>query len=298
MSCAQPPHSQRPIVEALETKLLYSADFAPAAFLASDVSINTPSPTSSATASTELVFIDASVPDLQVLVDDLRQQADQGRAIDVIIIQSEEDGLARITQELAGRQDVSAVHLLGHGDQGHMQLGLSTLNTQTLLSQAQDIAAWGDALSSDADILLYGCDVAASETGRALTRDLAQLTGADVAASDDLTGHLSQGGDWLLEVSTGSIEARTALSDSAVAHWSGLLAEATPGGKGTAVWNETGLTGPQQAAWDGLSLGTQGSTALSSTWQVVSSASSPTRDEAIVLGVDANGAISGQIWNG
>ncbi|HET6788796.1 MAG TPA: DUF4347 domain-containing protein, partial [Aquabacterium sp.] len=255
MSSARPPQPQRPVVEALETKLLYSADVAPMAFLAAEVSASSPqlaAPTD--TARTELVFIDASVPDLQSLVDDLRRQSEQGRRIDVIVIQSGDDGLHRISEELAGRQDVSAVHLLGHGQEGRMQLGLSTLDASTLLHHAQDVAAWGESLTAEADILLYGCDVATSEAGRALTRDLAQLTGSDVAASDDPTGHLSLGGDWLLEFSTGSIEARTALSETAMAQWTGLLAEATPGGKGTAVWNETGLTGPQQAAWDGLTL--------------------------------------------
>lgn len=299
MSSAPPPHPQRPIVEALETKLLYSADFAPAAFLAADVSAThqVQSPQTEL-ARSELVFMDASVPDLQILLDDLHEQASQGRSIEVIVIESDDDGLSRITEELSRRQDVTAVHLLGHGDAGHMQLGTSTLDADTLLQRAPDIAAWGSSLTDQADILLYGCDVAASDAGKALTRDLAQLTGADVAASDDPTGHLSLGGDWQLEISTGTIEARTTLSTAAMAEWTGLLAEPTPSGKGTGVWTDTGLTAPQQAAWDGLTLGTSGSTALASTWQVITSASSPTRDEAIVIGVNASGGISGQIWNG
>lgn len=299
MSSTQPPHPQRPIVEALETKLLYSADFAPAAFLAADVGgtqrVQAPQTDD---ASTELVFVDASLPQLDILIDDLRQQARLGRPIEFILIESGDDGLSRITAELSLRQDVAAIHLLGHGDAGRMQLGTSTLDAQTLLLRAPDIAAWGGAFTDQADILLYGCDLAASDAGQALTRDLAQLTGADVAASDDLTGHLSLGGDWDLELSTGLINAHTALSHAAIAGWTAVLAEATPSTKGTGVWTDTGLTGPQQAAWDGLTLGTPGATALSSTWQVITSASSPTRDEAIVIGVNASGGISGQIWNG
>ena len=38
----------------------------------------------------------------------------------------------------------------------------------------------------------------------------AALTGADVAASDDLTGSAARGGDWLLEQHTGQIEAAVA----------------------------------------------------------------------------------------
>ena len=49
-------------------------------------------------------------------------------------------------------------------------------------------------LTTDADILLYGCDIAASAEGRLLADTLARLTGADVSASDDSTGHASVGG--------------------------------------------------------------------------------------------------------
>ena len=38
---------------------------------------------------------------------------------------------------------------------------------------------------------------------------MAALTGADVAASDDLTGAAELGGDWELEVSVGTIEVQT-----------------------------------------------------------------------------------------
>ncbi|MBF0621207.1 MAG: DUF4347 domain-containing protein [Magnetococcales bacterium] len=47
---------------------------------------------------------------------------------------------------------------------------------------------WGDALSEDADILFYGCDVAAGDDGTAFVKGLSQLTGADVTASTDTTG--------------------------------------------------------------------------------------------------------------
>ena len=43
----------------------------------------------------------------------------------------------------------------------------------------------------DADLLLYGCDLAASSEGKALIERLASLTGADVAASSDATGAAS-----------------------------------------------------------------------------------------------------------
>ena len=63
------------------------------------------------------------------------------------------------------------------------------------------------ALSDDADILVYGCNFAAGEKGAEAVMLLAGLTGADVAASEDLTGAARQGGDWDLETRIGLIEA-------------------------------------------------------------------------------------------
>ncbi len=57
------------------------------------------------------------------------------------------------------------------------------------------------------DLLLYRCDVAAGGAGHAFIDDLATATGADVAASTDLTGGASLGGDWVLEAKSGVVEA-------------------------------------------------------------------------------------------
>jgi len=62
-------------------------------------------------------------------------------------------------------------------------------------------------LTDSGDILLYGCDVAQGEIGQAFIEQLAQLTGADVAASTDLTGAAALGGDWVLEAQAGVVEA-------------------------------------------------------------------------------------------
>ena len=68
-----------------------------------------------------------------------------------------------------------------------------TLDAQTLLQRAGEVAGWSAALSADADLLLYGCDVAQTAAGQQLRADLAALTGADVAASTDLTGAAAAG---------------------------------------------------------------------------------------------------------
>jgi RNase P/RNase MRP subunit p29 len=70
------------------------------------------------------------------------------------------------------------------------------------------LQSWANALGVDADILFYGCNLAGSSAGKELVDNIARLTGADVAASDDLTGHSLLGGDWVLEYHAGTIEAQ------------------------------------------------------------------------------------------
>ncbi|MDH3451910.1 MAG: DUF4347 domain-containing protein, partial [Gammaproteobacteria bacterium] len=169
----------------------------------------------------EIVFVDDATPDAERLIADIAGQG--GRTIDVVRIGAAEDGLARISAELAARQDISAVHIISHGSDGAVRLGASTLDAQTLHTQGALIASWRDALSADADLLIYGCDVAATAEGRALIDALAGLTGADVAASTNPTGSAALGGDWDLEYRFGAIETHLALSQEAQNEWFALL---------------------------------------------------------------------------
>ena len=67
---------------------------------------------------------------------------------------------------------------------------------------------------------------------------------------------------------------------------------------GTAVWSNATAT-PQTSAWNGSSFGaTSGTVALPSNYRIMQSADAPTRDEKIVVGIDALGNVTGEIWNG
>src|SRR5581483_5695489 len=116
-----------------------------------------------------------------------------------------------------------------------------TLNFDTLLAHAGQIKAWGSALAADADLLLYGCNVAQQADGQALVDALGRLTGADVAASTNLTGSPALGADWNLEYTTGAIEANIALEQSTQQGWMGELA-ITSNGTTSAVTSSAGAT--------------------------------------------------------
>ncbi|MFZ4550972.1 MAG: VCBS domain-containing protein [Aquabacterium sp.] len=159
----------------------------------------------------EVVFVDSRVADYQALLDQAlaaRGLADPAR-VDVVVLDAETDGVAQIANWLAQYQDqpLRAVHLLTHGADGEIQLGDTLLNNESLGAYAETLARWANGLTDAADVLIYGCDVAAGATGESFVARLSELTGADVAASSDRTGASDLGGDWLLERSTGVIDA-------------------------------------------------------------------------------------------
>ncbi len=88
-----------------------------------------------------------------------------------------------------------------------VQLGGSWLTNWTIENEVESLRAWGMALSETGDILIYGCNVAASGEGQRLIDRVAALTGGDVAGSIDSTGDKSRGGNWELEyVSSNSFD--------------------------------------------------------------------------------------------
>lgn len=232
-----PDSRRRPLIEELEPRLLYSADLAlalpdgPAAaveqrLLAADGEFVSQAGEQHSTR-LEVVFIDTRVDNYQQLLDSIRNQNGDSRTLEVVLIDSEADGLVQVGDFLALQRNVDAIHLISHGSDGSVQLGSSSLDQDTLLKGAGQIQAWGDALSPDADILVYGCDVAAGTAGRTFIDGLAQLTGADVAASIDLSGSAFRGGDWQLEYRHGTIETALAIDAAGQLRWDGTLAAPT-----------------------------------------------------------------------
>jgi len=142
----------------------------------------------------EVVIIDSRVADQQTLLEGVKPSAD------AYVLDGSGDAIAQITDILSNYENLDALHIISHGDEGEVYLGDRTLSSDTLDQHAADLAAWGDALTETGDILLYGCLVASGD-GEAFVQRFADTTGADVAASDDMTGAAELGGDWELEYS-------------------------------------------------------------------------------------------------
>ena len=176
---------------------------------------------------TEVIFIDESADDFEQLVADLESQRDAGRAIDFFVLDSQQDGIDQIAETLERYSDLDAVHIVSHGTSGAVKLGATWLRIGSLDAYAGTIAGWGSAVGTEGDILFYGCDLASNTRGEMLVDSIAALTGADVAASTDDTGHAIYGGDWDLEYATGTVESQLAFSADVQQNWNGLLAVIT-----------------------------------------------------------------------
>lgn len=151
-----------------------------------------------------VAFIDTRLADYSTLVAGI-----DASVTDIVLIDANEDGLARMAAYLSEHDGIEAIHVLGHGSSGRAQLGATTLTKDSLSLYENQLRDIGQHLSPDGDLLFYGCNIAEGENGRAIIERIAALTGADVAASTDLTGNAALGGDWVLEAQAGSVEAQS-----------------------------------------------------------------------------------------
>lgn len=183
-----------------------SASDAEASAQADHDSVDPVTPSAPASEPREVYFIDASVTDAQTLIDGLPEGAE------VVLLNGPEDGFSQMADYLSGQQGIDAIHIISHGSDGNLHAGSTALNAGNMEAYSTVLRSIGQSLTAEGDILLYGCDIGMGEVGQAFVSELAQLTGADVAASDDTTG---LNGDWELEIASGSIEASVGVSAAA-----------------------------------------------------------------------------------
>ncbi|MGO4527213.1 Ig-like domain-containing protein [Microvirga sp. 2MCAF35] len=164
----------------------------------------------------EIVFIEDDVADIGTLLSGI------GRDKEVILLDSTQDGLHQIAQALVGRSGIDALHIISHGEAGAAHLGSLILGSANLDAYRDDLQGIRQGMSADGDILLYGCNIGA-DSGVDFVQQLAIATGADVAASNDLTGSAALGGDWNLEVVSGQVETAAVVHAQTAALYQNVL---------------------------------------------------------------------------
>ncbi|MEQ1924360.1 MAG: DUF4347 domain-containing protein, partial [Pyrinomonadaceae bacterium] len=133
--------------------------------------------------SNSVVFIDGSVADQNALISQIESGAE------IVLLDSTRDGVEQMAEYLKDRSGIESIHILSHGDAGRLYVGNAVLDSKSMSgAYADDLGIIGAALSENADILIYGCDVASGPGGADFVKSLSDMTGADVAASSDDTG--------------------------------------------------------------------------------------------------------------
>lgn len=148
--------------------------------------------------------------------------------VTVLVVHSNEDGVAAISAALAALGPVDSIQILSHGASGQFTLGDRTITSNNVDDLASQLQAWHAELTPGADIQLYGCSVGAGPAGQTLVNELARLTGADVGASSDATGNAAAGGNWTLETRSGDVDKSLVLNAATLQSFQGLLADASP----------------------------------------------------------------------
>ena len=147
----------------------------------------------------QIVFIDKQVPDYEKLAKSFRKN------VEIHFIESNEDGFKKIEKTLENGKKYSAIHIIGHGSAGQILFGNALLTNESIENYKSTLNNIGESLTKKGDILFYGCNIAANDKGEALLKKISNITKADIAASDDLTG---KGGDWDLEKKYGIVETK------------------------------------------------------------------------------------------
>ncbi|NJL20150.1 MAG: DUF4347 domain-containing protein, partial [Leptolyngbyaceae cyanobacterium SM1_3_5] len=198
--------------------------------------------------SSSLVFVDRAIANYPFLTSGIDPTAT------VVLLDSQQDGVAQISAVLAAQDALEAVHLFSHGAPGTLQLGATTLSLDSI--DSYDLAPWQKALRH-ANLLIYGCRVAAGETGDRFLHTLHQRTGANIAASATLTGSSAQGGDWNLERRIGAIDRLEELQPGllrpdVMAEYDGILQLAIPNLLFGAVTDESNPQTPSELVIVGI----------------------------------------------
>ncbi|WP_417456237.1 VCBS domain-containing protein [Kordiimonas sp.] len=233
----------------------------------------------------DVVVVDTTVDGYETLL------AGVSPGTEVILIGAE--GLSELASALEGRSDIDSLQILSHGDVGSLRLGNDEINASTVADHADALARIGAALSEDGDILLYGCRVAEGGAGFEFIQMLADVTGADVAASDDLTGASSLGGDWDLEVNVGNIAETTAFSEESMGGFDALLAAPSVGTEdfGTSFTFSLDTTSVANVAGSGFDANASGSSEIDITTSQRSDMGTVNIQSTSLIGEDV-------IWSG
>lgn len=125
----------------------------------------------------------------------------------LVVLEADPDhAIAAIAQALRPYHNLAALHLIAHGQPGHLYLGHTDVDSDWLLDHRDDIQTWRHALRPQADLLIYGCEVAQGSIGENWLSTWRTILPVDVAAADTPIGGADLGGSSQLDQRRGILE--------------------------------------------------------------------------------------------
>ncbi|MEG4853250.1 DUF4347 domain-containing protein, partial [Microcoleus sp. B5-D4] len=180
---------------------------------------------------TEIVILDPTIPDSQHLISGIKPDTA------TYILQSQPDAVEQITTILAQHRGIETLHIITHGDSGSLYLGTTELNSNNIQNYSYQLQQWRNSLTDNANIILYGCNVAAGDRGHQFLTQLHQLTGANISANSQPTGNSALGGTWDIPqlIPPSTPKPQLILTETTLKTYSHILATANPDTKAVTV---------------------------------------------------------------
>ncbi len=135
-----------------------------------------------------VLIVDSTVEDSAILLD--------GLVPGTHVVRADAGKLAEVARELEALAPVGAVHILTHGEPGAFTLGGERIDAASLESRTPIADALAHVAASASSVALWACDVAKGMAGARFIDQLAELTGATVAAATQAVGAHGKGGTW------------------------------------------------------------------------------------------------------
>lgn len=184
------------------------------------------------------VVIDPAVTDWQEMVAALPE------SVETLVLSDNQEPFGQILEALQSSDaSYGALHVISHASAGVLNLAnheVSLANIREVQPLMQQMASH---FAETADLVFYGCDLAADEQGRELLAIIAESTQLDILASTDKTGSAQLGGDWDFEYSLGETESRMLFARAFAENYSAVLSHFRGG---SITWRAVALDGDSQ----------------------------------------------------
>lgn len=152
------------------------------------------------TAKRELVIVDSSLTQMTA---ELKQE----RPESIFIELQKSDTSESLSKKIEVHKDIDSIHIFSHGAPGVLYLADDIITSQNIASNKL-FKNLKQSTKPGSDLILYACNLAHGELGKVFLDRIHNSLSLDIAASKDLTGDPSLGGNWELEYQVGNIAAR------------------------------------------------------------------------------------------